>query len=105
MNFDASQVGVPYVRAHKITIHYPDKGLPPVVVVEQSLAVVMADKTVRQLEVLPTIQAELNLATDAGKPIPLIDKDTGAPLGPTTTLGMVYMQLLAAVRQIQISQE
>ena len=105
MNFDASQVGVPYVRAHKITIHYPDKGLPPIVVVDQSLAVLMADKTVRQLESMPTIEATLDLAKAGDLEIPLVDKDTGAPLGPTTTFGMVYMQLLAAVRQIQISQE
>ena len=105
MNYNGSQVGVPYVRASKITIHYPDAGQPPVVVIEQAEAVKLADGVVREFAKLPPVQATLDLANAAQTTYPLINPETDAPLGADTTLQTVYLNVLAAVRAIQKSQE
>ncbi len=104
MNYDASQVGVPYVRAQRVEIFWPDAGKKPHAVINQSLAVKLADGTVRQLENLPALEVVLDFdrATD---PIPLVDPDTGLPLGPSTTLQMAMLNVLAVVREKQIAAE
>lgn len=101
MNYDASQVGVPYVRAHKITIHYPDNGQMPWAVIEQSLAVKLADGTVRKIEDIPAIQRSFDLVNDGGLPIPLVSPEAAQPLGADTSLNQVFLQILAVVRQEQ----
>lgn len=100
-NYDASQVGVPYVRAYRIEILYPDGGQRPRAVIEQSLAVKLADGTVRQLEDIPPIQAEFDMMADGLTPIPLIDPSTAAPLGVDTNLRNVMLAILAVVRKQQ----
>lgn len=115
-NYDASQVGVPYVRAHKITIYYPDNGLLPWAEIEQSLAVKLADAKVRKLEELPPITAVFDLGDLGNAFVPLVSPDTGAPLDAGliqqlaglvasghTSLNLVMLNLLAAVRQVQNS--
>lgn len=103
INYDASQVGVPYVRAHKITIHYPDNGGLPWAVIDQSLAVKLADGTVRKLQDLPSIQRSFDLTNDGALPIPLVSPDTGAAMGPSTNLNMVMLGILAVVRKEQLA--
>lgn len=101
LNFDASQVGVPFVRAHKITIHYPDNGQTPWATIEQSNGVVLADGKVRTIEQLPTIQRSFDLQNDGNLPVPLVSPTTGADLGANTTLNQVFLGILAVVRQEQ----
>jgi len=105
MNYNGSQVGVPYVRCPKITIHYLDRGQKPIVVIDQALAVKLADGTVYQLEEMKSIQVELDLVADAHKTFPLINPEDDSPLNAETDLQTVYLQNLAAVRHIQKSQE
>lgn len=100
MNYDASQVGVPYVRAHYLEIHYPDNGIPPWATIKQSMGVKLADGTIRRLDdPLPLLVQSFDLTDQT--PIPLVSPDTGAPLGPTVTLGQVMLSLLAVVRKVQ----
>ncbi len=102
----SSPVGVPYVRAHRVTIDWPDRGLLPRRTIEQSLATRMADDTIRQLEVLTTIHGSMDLANDGDAPIPLINPETGETIsGQFTSLNQAFMCVLAVVRQSQIAAE
>lgn len=103
MNYDASQVGVPYVRAHRIVINYPDNGLMPSVAIEQSLAVKMADGSVRKLEDLDTISSSLDLQNDGADPIQLVSLEDATYLGADTSLNMVMLGVLAVVRAKQLA--
>lgn len=107
-NYDASQVGVPFVRAHKLTIHYPEAGTGqlPWATIEQSEAVKLADGSLRRIGELPFIQRSFDLAGQGNVPIPLVSPETGQPLvgsnGPlTTTLNQIMLGLLAVVRMSQ----
>jgi len=102
MNFDASQVGVPYVRAHRIIIDYPDQGQKPTAVIEQSLACKMADGAIRKLEDLPALNVSFDFAADGSTPIPLVSPDNAAALGQNTTLNMAMLNILAVVRAEQL---
>jgi hypothetical protein len=105
-NYDSSSpVGVPYVRAHRVTIEWPDRGLLPWFVIEQSLAVRLADDSIRQIEVLPQLRGTMDLANDGEAPIPLVHPDTGAALGQDTTLNQAFLAVLAVVRQAQVAAE
>lgn len=99
-NYDASQVGVPYVRAHRVTINYPDNKQMPTATIEQSLAVRMADGSARQLENLPAISCVLDFSK-GNDPIPLVSNETGAPLGADTSLNQAFIAVLAVVRAEQ----
>lgn len=105
INYDSSAVGVPYVRAQRITIEYPDRGLPPTVRIEQSLAVKMADGSVRELENKGSFSSSFNMAADGSKPIPLVFPDTGLAIGQNTTLNNTMLAILAVVRNEQNKQE
>lgn len=97
-NYDASKVGVPFVRAKKITIDYPDNNLTPSFSAEQWLAVVLADGTVRNIEKQASLNAAVDLANDGDDPIPLIHPTTGQPLGANTTRKQVMLGILAVLR-------
>lgn len=108
-NYDASVVGVPYVRAHRITIHYPEPGQgTPWATIDQSEAVKLLDgSAVRTPRQLGFLQRPFNLVTSGNVPIPLVSPDTGAPLTQNgqplfTTLNQVMVGILAVVRQEQI---
>lgn len=118
MNYDSSQIGVPYVRAPQINIQYPPpgSGASPYAAIAQTEAVKLADGTSRALGSLPTIEATFDL-TDQG-PIALVDPDTGAALSPATcaalgqlvasgnvNLPLVMLCLLAVVRREQLARE
>lgn len=104
-NYDSSTVGVPYVRAHRIVIHYPipSTGAPPSAEIEQSEAVKLADGTSRFLSNIFTLNATFDLTDQT--PIPLVDPTTGVALGPTVTVGQVMLSILAVVRKHQLLAE
>lgn len=102
MNYNASQVGVPYVRASKITISWPDNGGTPSAIVDQTLAVKLADNSVRELEAIKTLTIELDFVNHGADSIPLVDPNTGNPLGANTDLNHVMLHVLAAIRAQQI---
>ena len=104
MNYDASQIGVPYVRAHRLIISYPDAGQKPTAVVEQSLAVKLADGTVRKLENLTDLTFELDF-TKGNDPLPLVNPDDATPLGQDTTLNQAFLAVLAVIRAEQVRAE
>lgn len=102
-NYDASEVGVPFLRAYGIRIDYPDGGQPPVVVVEQAMAVKLKDGTIRKMEDVTPLNIAIDLAGEGTVPIPLVSPDTGAPLGANTTLQATFLSILAIIRKNQIS--
>lgn len=103
MNYDASQVGVPFLRAYAIRIDYPDNKQPPVVVVEQAMAVKLADGTVRKLEEVDPLNITVDLANEATMPIPLVSPEDGKELGASTTLQATFLSILAIVRKNQLA--
>lgn len=103
-NYDPSTVGVPYVRASRIIIVWPDRNGIPSVEIEQACAVKLLDQTVRKIEEIKAINASVDLATHGNDQIPMIDPETGAQTGEHTTMNQVMLQILAAVRYIQIAQ-
>lgn len=103
-NYDSTQVGVPYVRAHHIEIFYPEDSRRPQVIIRQKLAVKLADGTVRSLEQLPDIIKTFDMATDGSVPVPMVDPTSGAPLGPNTTLQQTMLSILGVVRKLQLEQ-
>lgn len=100
MNYDSSAVGVPYVRVPRLEIDYSNNAFPKVTI-QQSLAVKLADGSIRELEPVPEIIATFDMATQGTTPIPLVDPTTGAPLGMNTTLQQVMLSILAVVRKEQ----
>jgi len=103
MNYDASQVGVPFVRAHRIEIDYPDSTGIPEATIYQSLAVVLADGSTRSIQPLAPMLLKLNLKANGDDPIPLVSPVTAAPLGADTSLNKTFLSILAIVRQAQIA--
>lgn len=101
-NYDSTNVGVPYVRAHKVEIFYPVTNRYPQAIIGQQLAVKMADGTVRPLEELTPLTVTFDMAIDGATPIPLVDPTSGAPLGMDTTLQQVMLGILAVVRSEQV---
>jgi hypothetical protein len=117
-NYNNTQVGVPYVRNHRVDIRYPEGATintPPWAVIYQSEAVKLADGSIGKLRDLETLQRSFDLVNDGNDLIPMIHPDTGEPLGagPMTTalasmvqsghvsLNLVMLALLAVVRQEQ----
>jgi hypothetical protein len=101
INYDSTVVGVPYVRAQRIIINYPDAGKSPSATIEQSLAVKMLDGTVRQLENINAINVTFDFANDGSTNIPLVHPDSGLPIGANTTLNNTMLAILAVVRSEQ----
>ena len=101
-NYNASQVGVPYVRVSRIVIGYPDSsgGLPSATLT-QSMAVKMADGSTLHIGDMPSITTEFDLVANGMNPIPVVDQTTGAPTGATTSLDNAFGEILAVVRSIQ----
>lgn len=105
MNYDASNVGVPFVRAHRIEIDYPDSAGTPIAVVHQSLAVVLADGTTRSIQPLAPMMLTLDLQAHGDDPVPLVSPTSAVNLGADTSLNQVFLGILAVVRQAQIAAE
>lgn len=103
-NYDSTEVGVPYVRAHRIELFYPDENRYPQAIIYQKLAVKMKDDTVRSLEDVAPLTVTFDMLADGTTPIPLVDPTSGLPLGPNTTLQQVMLGILAVVRREQNKQ-
>jgi hypothetical protein len=101
VNYNSTQIGVPYVRANNITIEYPTNSLP-VVTISQAMAVKLADNTIVEINPKASFSFTLNLATNALVPIPLIDPSTGEPLGASTNLQSLMVGILSVIRQQQL---
>ena len=100
-NYDGSQVGVPYVRVHQITIYYPDGNQTPAFAAEQSMAIKLADGTIRNLDPMPDLSAPLDF-TRGDDPVALVNPSDGSDLGASTTLNQVFLGVLAVLRAEQI---
>lgn len=105
MNYDASNVGVPFIRAHRIEIEYPDSNGKPVARVHQSLAVVLADGSTRTIQQLMPIEIVIDLKNHGDDPIPLVSPTTAQNMGADTSLNKTFLSILAVVRQAQIAAE
>lgn len=103
-NYDSSEVGVPYVRAHRIVIEYPDQGRPTQATIHQSVAVKLKSGEVRKIEDLPPLIRSFNLQIDGTTKIPLVHPETGAELGVFTDLNTVMLNILAVVRREQLTE-
>lgn len=104
MNYDHSDVGVPYVRINSIKISWPDNevvGSVPTVDLEQTLSVKLADNSIRIIEKLPTLQAQLDFSKGED-PVPLRDMTTGNPIGMDTSLNKAMFAVFALVRDHQL---
>ena len=104
VNYNPSQVGVPYVRVQRLSIDYPDGGKTPTAYIEQALAVKLADGSVRVIENLGGFGVTLDF-TQGDAPIPMIDPDTAQPLGQDTTLHQAFLHVLAVVRSEQLKHD
>ncbi|MDE2102832.1 MAG: hypothetical protein KGL39_36650 [Patescibacteria group bacterium] len=103
-NYDASKVGVPYVRVTGLNIVYPDgAGGQPSAQVFQAEAVVLADGTSRTLRQLDTLNITLDFASHGNDPVPIVDPTSGAALGVNTTMNQTFASVLAIIRQVQIA--
>lgn len=103
-NYDSSQVGVPYVRAHRLVIDWPDNNGIPTAVVQQSLGVKLLDGSVRELQRLPDLAITLDF-TKGNEPIPLVNPDDASLLGADTTLNQAFLAVLAVIRVEQVKAE
>jgi hypothetical protein len=104
MNYNSTEVGVPYIRCSRIEIFYPEDSRYPQAILSQKLAVKLKDGTIKQLEDLPPINITFDMPMNGNSPIPLVDPTNGSALGPTTTLNQVMLSILAVVRQEQLKQ-
>ncbi len=103
-NYNASTMGVPYVRGIQLVIYWPDAlGGTPSAVVSQCNAVVLADGSVCNLDILLPITTTLDFVNNGTTTIPLVNPTTGAALGTTTNLDTIYLNVLAIIRQAQIA--
>lgn len=103
MNYNGSQIGVPYTRVSRLTIEYPDIGIPSVLI-EQAEAVKLADNTIREIQNLGSFKCDLDF-TKGDDPIPLVSPVDGSLLGIDTTLNKVFVGVLAIIRQEQLKNE
>jgi hypothetical protein len=102
-NYNASQIGEPYVKARRITI-FDEPGEPTQAIVEQALCVLLKDGTRRILEARPTLTINLDLANAGNTPIQLVDPSTGAVIpGQFATLIQTELGILAVIRQAQLA--
>ena len=103
-NYNASTVGVPYVRVNNININYlPD--MKAHVTFNQVMAVELADGSVVELGSTPIPNATfaLDMVSEINNSYPLVDNVTGANLGASMTLGQVLVGVLAIIRQNQLT--
>lgn len=87
-----------------MTITWPDSvdNSMPKAELEQTLAVKLADGSIRTLEKMDTLYIPLDFAKEGSDPIPLIDPETAQPLGMNTTLNDTMLDVLATIRKYQI---
>lgn len=102
-NYDASTVGVPYVRVPTIQIRYP-KPLHGYVTFQEVEAVLLADGTIRQIGDLGEKSFEIK-PEDMADVLQLVDPNTGSNIpGATMTVQNLMLGILAIIRREQIAQ-
>lgn len=100
VNFDASQVGRPYVRVPSIQIRYPEP-LHASVTFQEVEAVVLQDGTVRQIGELGERSFSVK-PSDMDDILQLQDPTTGAAIpGATMTVQQLMLGMLAMIRREQ----
>ena len=102
-NYDSTVVGVPYLRVTEIRIDYPVGAMPSVVLV-QVWAVRLAGGALAELGPAPELRGDCDLVAHGKDPVPLVSPTTGEPIGGSTSLNAVMVQILAIVRDIQTRQ-
>jgi hypothetical protein len=103
-NYDASQVGEPYVRVPHIHIDYPEP-LTATVRINEVEAVKLADGSVRTLAQLGDMAFTIR-PQDMATSLQLVHPDTGVPIpGATMTYQQIMLGLLAAIRAKQIERD
>ena len=115
-NYDTTNPGVLYVRAHRIEIDYPEPGagLLPTALIRQSEAVKLADGTTVKVREIDPLSRAFDMVNDGNDPSPLVNIDTGQPLAAEAcaalaamvasghvSLNIVMLALLAVVRKEQ----
>lgn len=103
-NYDASKVGVPYVRVSKVTIVYPDNSGQPYAQIEQSSAVKLENGEIRDFEKLGTISVPVDMRNKALEMFPMVNVNTGENMGVETNLKTVMLHVLAAIRNFQLQE-
>ena len=102
-NYDASQVGVPYIRIPEVGIVYTVEG-KAIVTAFQDLAVKLLDNSLVVIKQLPPLSFTIDLATQGSDTVPLVSPATGEALGPTVSNNMIMLSILAALRVAQLAQ-
>lgn len=104
MNYDVTQVGVPYAVVTALTINWPDSlGGFPTASITQKYRVTLADGTTRDLEPMQTLAPSLDFVNNGNTPIPLINPMTGVELGQNTSLNTSFEHVVSVIRSIQLA--
>jgi len=105
-NYDASQVGVEYVRVPAFTVDYPTPGNARVEA-QEVLAIKTAGGAIKVTERFSTPLAFRIQEHQMTETFPLINPETGAALpgNPTMTYGQLMVGITSAIRKAQIARD
>jgi hypothetical protein len=105
VNYDTSVPGKPYVRATSVLIKFPPPGLGSASVnIDQTKAVTLTTGAAVEFETVAPIIADLDLVNGLGTEFPLVDINTGEPLGMNATLGQTFLFVASYIRHLQNQQ-
>ena len=99
MNFDSTIVGKPYSRIEKIVIDYTAPMNATVSFTEQE-HVKLEDGTHRPIGYENVVTFNV-VPSDMVSAVPLLDSNTGNPIGANITYGQVMLGILAIIRSKQ----
>jgi hypothetical protein len=102
-NYNASSVGVPYIRVPEVSISYTTD-FKVNVVAHQDEAVKLADGSVRVLQRMNPITFTIDLVTQGSETFPLVNPSDGSSLGASVTNTQIMLSILAAIRAKQLEQ-
>jgi hypothetical protein len=102
-NYDASQVGVPYVRIPSFTLDYPSPGNARVEAQEVS-AVKLANGEVKVIDKIGVLAFRIQ-SHQLAETFPLINPDTGANLGASMSYQQLMIGITSALRKAQIERD
>ena len=106
VNYDTSVPGKPYVRATSVLIKFPPPGLGTASVsIDQTKAVTLTTGAAVEYETVAPIVSDLDLAGPGlEEAFPLVDINTGTPLGMEATLGQTFLFVASYIRHLQNKQ-
>jgi len=102
-NYNASSVGVPYIRVPEVSISYTTD-FKVNVVAHQDEAVKLADGSIRVLQRINPITFTIDLVTQGSESSPLVNPSDGSNLGASVTNNQIMLSILAAIRAKQLEQ-